>query len=76
MCVFSEQQEKDYVDCGGVFCPFCNAESVEWWDAMTTGENGSASQEMLCLKCGKTWKEIYQMTGIRPTQPGEEVSMK
>jgi hypothetical protein len=65
MCEPSAEQQKDYVDCGGLRCPFCGSEAVECWGPFTTGENGQGWQKMECDSCEKAWEEIYQLSGIR-----------
>lgn len=60
----NDRQKKDYVDCGGLFCPYCGADSVSCWDAFTTHENGEGRQKVECEACGRAWMEIYRLETI------------
>lgn len=52
-----------YLKAGGCCCPFCGSEDV-------VGEGvevnkASASQEVSCSNCDKTWYDEYELTGFR-----------
>ena len=50
-----------YLQRGG-YCPYCRSESV-------TGESvdidsPSATQEVSCQNCGRTWRDIYRLADL------------
>jgi hypothetical protein len=51
-----------YIGGKGVFCPFCLSVSIE--GSAIEVQAGTASQEMHCPECGKTWHDIYTLVDI------------
>lgn len=55
--------QDEYVQNKGVKCPFCGDYDVQGGPVEV--DAGSATQEMDCLTCEKTWKDVYKLTGYR-----------
>jgi hypothetical protein len=52
---------QEYVAIRGVKCPFCCSDDLNGDDFNV--DQGTCSQEISCLACGKGWHDIYQLTG-------------
>jgi uncharacterized protein with PIN domain len=61
--VLTEEQIKKYKDAGGVICPYCGGD-IEGVHAPDV-DGGTASQEVHCIACGKTWWDKYVWVGIK-----------
>ena len=61
--------KESYIKGGGLFCPFCDAESVQ--GGFTDIEAGKAFQEMCCSECEGTWQDVYELSDVI-TYKGEE----
>lgn len=48
-----------YVLDGGVNCPRCG--SLDIAGGFVEVEAGSAYQKVVCMACGKSWKDIYKL---------------
>jgi transposase-like protein len=53
---------RKYVASGGTFCPFCKGNNIEGQDL--DFEGGVILQRVVCLDCGKEWKDCYRLSGI------------
>ena len=51
----------EYVMHGGTHCPFCDSAAIEG-DSVEV-DNGTATQEVVCLSCGKAWNDQYKLVG-------------
>lgn len=62
--MFTEKQEKEYLENGGTKCPKCGSENIEGasWDA---DGSGITSQEVSCNECGAKWYDVYNLVGIQ-----------
>ncbi len=53
---------KKYIDAGGVYCPYCENEDLEW--ARVDIEGDEAYQQARCPKCGGRWANSYALVSI------------
>ena len=44
-------------------CPYCKSGQIE----AQTFDGEAQSQAVVCLKCGKQWRDVYTLTDIEPT---------
>jgi hypothetical protein len=51
-----------YVTGGGNHCPFCNDEDIS--GSSVEIDSGYAWQEVDCSACGRSWHDLYTLTGI------------
>jgi hypothetical protein len=58
----TKKQRREYVDKGGVRCPFCGTENIEARGLKT--ESGAVWQDVTCLDCGEGWQDVYTLTDI------------
>jgi C4-type Zn-finger protein len=63
---FPEHVVRDYVETGGVACPFCGDE-----DRMGVRNANEYIETQLwmywhCANCGGKWREVWQMKTIEP----------
>lgn len=58
----NEKQIEEYLRHKGVCCPYCVAPTIEG-GFVETGA-GNARQKMRCTDCGRTWTDVYMLTGI------------
>lgn len=54
------------------FCPHCGSGEIEG-GFHESGDWGHVSQDMACLDCGSTWRDIYGITGIEINNEIHEV---
>jgi len=56
----AKMSDKEYVSAMGLVCPFCLSKNVtaEDWNGET------ATQDVSCEDCGKSWWETYELTGF------------
>jgi transposase-like protein len=52
---------KQYADTLGVHCPECESTDVK--PGAVEFFSGGASQDCLCISCGATWADDYQLVG-------------
>jgi len=55
--------DEEYVQAGGLRCPFCRSENVSSSDIDLDGPHGSTDDE--CEDCGKTWTTFYGVVGYK-----------
>lgn len=48
---------EEYVAKGGVRCPFCESHGLTGLGFDVT--SGLATQEIVCIECGASWRDIY-----------------
>ena len=58
-----------YIESNGIRCPYCLGESIE--GGQVDIEGGSASQEMTCLSCDRSWIDSYTLTDVVALQEDE-----
>ena len=56
----TNKQKRDYIKTGGVICPYCGSYHIDT-DQLEMGEK--VYQGCRC-RCGKSWTDIYTLTGI------------
>lgn len=56
----------EYVQIGGVRCPFCADDDIE--GKSLNVDQGGASQKIGCNACGKIWWDLYTLTGYEPIE--------
>ena len=54
---------RQYAESGGQTCPFCRSTNVEAAGAIMPDDRDSATLEVECNDCGRTWKDIYRLVG-------------
>ncbi len=65
--------KKRHIESAGVKeCPYCRAD----FNTFTCGElmpveSGSIEQETSCGKCGRRWKDVFQLVDVRELSDGE-----
>ena len=60
--VFDEASVRRYVRSGGTRCLFCGDSSIE--GSSFDSEEGGASQELTCARCGGTWTDVHRLVGV------------
>ena len=53
---------KEYVEKGGLRCPYCNRSDIEG-DLIVETDVGIAWQNMSCIDCNAEWRDEYSLTG-------------
>lgn len=53
--------DKEYVQTGGVRCPYCRSTNVEGQSIDV--DAGEATQEMGCNDCNAEWVDCYKLVG-------------
>lgn len=59
----SIEKEKEYVDSGGRSCPYCSSDQIDL-DSGPNVDGSIVSVPVICEECGKTWIDLYKLTGI------------
>lgn len=54
---------KSYVENGGYACPFCDSADIVSGGLDADGHVALAEVE--CNGCGKTWKDVFTLTGVK-----------
>ncbi len=57
-----EKTIKKYIDAGGVYCPYCENENVNW--SSVEIEGAGAYQQGHCPECGARWANSYALVSI------------
>ena len=60
----TEEQEKEYIESGGVKCPQCNSSHLNP-SIPIRGEQNSLIFKNECLMCGARWQDVYRVVEIR-----------
>ena len=59
--------KKQYVGKKGIECPFCESSDLDPIDGPPrTEEHGECWQEIECLDCHRTWRDVYRLVGYEP----------
>lgn len=59
----SFDREREYIASGGSKCPFCKSTNIEGCGERDF-DGDHAYNGCECLACGKTWDDVYSLTGI------------
>ncbi len=57
-----EKTINKYIDAGGVYCPYCENENLEWGSVEIEG--AGAYQQAYCPECGARWANSYGLVSI------------
>jgi len=63
MLKLTEEQKKAYLEGGGGRCPACGSEDITGGSVEIEG--GHAHQEVDCVDCDATWRDVYTLSGIQ-----------
>ena len=58
----SEEQQKKYIEAGGVRCPFCASAEIEGQSVEI--DAGHATQAMGCQVCDREWVDRYVLVDV------------
>jgi hypothetical protein len=61
--MFTEEQEQEYIDNGGHYCPFCSSTNIE--GGHPEQEGATSSCKITCYDCGAMWYDVYNLVGIQ-----------
>lgn len=50
-------------------CPFCNSDAIEGIKSVDV-DGTSATQEITCANCGKSWYDLYKLIGYEEIEHG------
>ena len=59
-----KKNKQQYINEGGIKCPYCKSENLESHAVLTTTEPLLMHQKVTCLLCKKTWLDVYTLTNI------------
>ena len=59
MSLASEKDLKEYVERGGIRCPFCSSDQIE--GGSFDYEGAQVWQKISCLSCGEEWTDVYEL---------------
>lgn len=62
--MLSERAKTEYVENGGVVCPYCGSGNLD--GGFVEIDGGGASQTVRCLDCYRSWTDLYTLTEILP----------
>lgn len=60
-----EKQKQNYLDCGGVLCPFCGSSSISANEAVDV-DGGVGTQSVSCGECMEEWTDVYKLFDVQP----------
>lgn len=52
-----------YAKHGGNVCPFCRSPNVEVCGAIMPDDRDSASLDVECRNCGRSWRDVFRLVG-------------
>lgn len=58
----------EYLAAEGFICPYCGAKEIAA-DRCIENTGTGAVQDIECLRCGRTWRDRYQLVAIEEIQP-------
>jgi len=58
----TKEQKKEYVDRGGIKCPYCGDDDIS--GGHITIDVGYASQRISCVACEKKWIDLYRLVDV------------
>ena len=70
--VTSFDLRKDYLESGGMICPYCQSTNIEGRSVDIDG--GKAYQKVFCVDCAGTWQDEYTLTAVALLEPGEDTN--
>jgi transposase-like protein len=56
--------KQQYLNEGGIKCPYCKSENLKSYAVLTTTEPLLMHHKVTCLSCNKTWLDVYTLTDI------------
>jgi len=60
--MIDEKIKKQYMDCNGQHCPWCDSIDINMKD--TYFDDAGAYGDCECENCGKKWRDIYTLTDM------------
>ncbi len=60
----TEEQERDYLENGGVRCPYCKSTHISGSDLVF--DTANLHQEVECSNCRKEWVDHYTLVAVEP----------
>ena len=57
------KQKQDYLNHAGQRCPHCNSTHITA-DTMAVPDGMETYQDVTCLECNKTWRDIYKLVSV------------
>jgi len=64
----TKAQIENYLENGGTKCLYCESEDLEP-GGRDYDEPYTLTQYVLCLTCGRSWYDVYTLTGIQEVEP-------
>ena len=61
--ILTEEMKQDYINSGGITCPYCQSDDITSEDTDYFGS--SQSTRVLCNTCNRYWFDIYTLTDIQ-----------
>ncbi len=58
-----EKLVQEYINCGGVFCPFCQSNELSTHNVEFN--EGVATQDVSCNDCQKHWTDTYTLLSVQ-----------
>lgn len=59
-----DKQKQNYLDCGGVFCPFCGSGDIEASESVNV-DGGVGTQGVSCNICMEDWTDVYKLFDVQ-----------
>jgi DNA-directed RNA polymerase subunit RPC12/RpoP len=65
--VYPYDKQTEYVETKGLRCPYCSSRELSAAAGFEEGsiESGFIETRVECLACGKTWFDVYKLSGFR-----------
>jgi hypothetical protein len=68
--MFTKDQITEYLKHGGNGCPYCKSRNITA-DQIEIPDGTTTFQTVYCEACGKSWNDIYELTGIEEVEAEE-----
>ena len=75
MAKLTEEQIKEYVARGGLYCPYCGLDGIEGVDQDVDGPVATWTVMCVNVDCRKSWTDIYTLTDMEPDEDDEEIEV-
>jgi len=59
----TKEKKEEYLDSGGMFCPYCDSTSVHAVGGVDV-EGNVGTQLVKCNDCTRMWNDIYKLINI------------
>ena len=59
----NEAMQKKYLDSNGLICPYCGSAHIEPISPLSTKEDGTVVQDIVCTHCNIAWVDEFTLTG-------------